>query len=135
MNSGPRAARLGQNKALALKIGKVGLLETLVFGEHERFINSRLGEDELEIEVRASAINLRDIVAAMGIIEDHKLGNECSGIVIREDSKVDETAFQSGDLVVAWGPGQGAHCTVVRRPAACATSREKCRFGLPLRCP
>ncbi|CAO1600411.1 hypothetical protein XANCAGTX0491_004101 [Xanthoria calcicola] len=118
VNSGARMEKLGQNRPLALQIGKVGLLETLVFGDDERLIDSNLEEDELEIEVKASAVNFRDIAAAMGIIDDYKLGDECSGIVTRKGNKVDDSAFQIGDRVVAWRPGQGAHCTVVRNPAS-----------------
>ncbi|KAL8718302.1 MAG: hypothetical protein Q9225_004544 [Loekoesia sp. 1 TL-2023] len=121
---------LGQNRPLALKIGKVGLLETLVFGDDEKLIDSQLGEDELEIEVKASAINFRDIAAAMGIIEDHKLGDECSGIVIRKGNKVDDSAFQVGDRVVAWRPGQGAHCAVVRNPASLCYKLGEMPFGV-----
>ena len=117
LNGEPRIERFGQERSLALSIGRVGLLETLVFADDEKLIDSSLEDDELEIEVRASAINFRDIAASMGIIEDHKLGDECSGIVIRKGSKVDDS-FQVGDHVVAWRPGQGAHCSIVRNPAS-----------------
>lgn len=130
VNSGARSGKLGQDKPLALKIGKVGLLETLVFGEDEKFMDSECGEDELEIEVKASAINFRDIAAAMGIIEDHKLGDECSGVVIRKGSKVDDAHFEIGDRVVAWRPGQGAHCTVVRNPASLCYKLGEMPFGI-----
>ncbi|KAI4105286.1 MAG: hypothetical protein L6R37_002834 [Teloschistes peruensis] len=130
VNSGARSERLGQDKPLALKIGRVGLLETLVFSEDERLMDSECGEDELEIEVKASAINFRDIAAAMGIIEDHKLGDECSGVVRRKGSKVDDADFEIGDRVVAWRPGQGAHCTVIRNPASLCYKLGEMPFGI-----
>ncbi|KAL8857831.1 MAG: hypothetical protein Q9178_005587 [Gyalolechia marmorata] len=130
VNSAARTDKLGQDKPLTLRIGKVGLLETLVFVEDERLIDSKCGEDELEIEVKASAINFRDIAAAMGIIEDHKLGDECSGIVIGKGSKVDDADFKIGDRVVAWRPGQGAHCTVVRNPASLCYKLGAIPFGI-----
>ncbi|GAD98579.1 polyketide synthase [Paecilomyces variotii No. 5] len=117
VNSQPRLESLG-SRPLALKIGKVGLLETLVFEEDDEIMDHELADDEIEIEVKASAINFRDIAASMGIIEDFKLGDECSGVVLRVGSKVDKTAFDVGDRVVAWRPGQGAHRTVVRNPAS-----------------
>lgn len=116
-NGEPKIEKFGQGRPLALKIGRVGLLETLVFSDDEKVIDSCLEDDELEIEVKASAINFRDIAASMGIIEDNKLGDECSGIVIRKGSKVHDS-FQVGDHVVAWRPGQGAHCSIVRNPAS-----------------
>ncbi|KAI9676095.1 MAG: putative Hybrid PKS-NRPS biosynthetic cluster [Caeruleum heppii] len=109
--------RFGQGQPLALKIGKVGLLETLVFGEDEEVVDSDLGPDDLEIEVKASAINFRDIAASMGIIDDYKLGDECAGIVVRKGANVVDGAFEIGDRVVAWRPGQGAHRSIVRNPA------------------
>ncbi|KAL9593844.1 MAG: hypothetical protein Q9219_007359 [cf. Caloplaca sp. 3 TL-2023] len=129
-NSGARLDKLGHNKPLALKIGKVGLLETLVFGDDEKLMDSKCGDDELEIEVKASAINFRDIAAAMGIIEDHKLGDECAGVVVRKGSKVDDADFEVGDRVVAWRPGQGAHCTFVRNPASLCYRLGEMPFGV-----
>ena len=114
----PRLERFGQERPLALKLGKVGLLDTLVFGEDEKLTDCDLREDEIEIEVKASAINFRDIAASMGIIEDDKLGDECAGVVIRKGDQVKDSAFQIGDRVVAWRPGQGAHCTIVRNHAS-----------------
>ncbi|KAK8013161.1 lovastatin nonaketide synthase [Apiospora marii] len=108
--------RFGEQGPLSLAIGKVGLLETLHFVEDSEFIDGTLGEDELEIEVKASAINFRDIAASMGIIDDHRLGDECAGIVTAVGSTVRD--FSIGDRVVAWRPGQGAHRSFVRNPAS-----------------
>lgn len=115
-----REARLEpfiQNRKLALKIGKVGLLETLAFGDDDDVLDHPLQDDEIEIEVKASAINFRDVAASMGIINEHNLGDECAGIVTRTGSQVPDSAFTIGDRVVAWRPGQGAHRSIVRNPA------------------
>ncbi|KAK7569271.1 hypothetical protein JOL62DRAFT_495686 [Phyllosticta paracitricarpa] len=114
----PRLEPFGERRPLALKIGKVGLLETLYFEEDEEILDNPLADDEIEIENKASAINFRDIASAMGIIEDYKLGDECAGIVIRTGSKVNPDDFKPGDRVVAWRPGQGAHRGIVRNPAS-----------------
>ena len=116
--SAPKLQRFGDGPPLALKIGKVGLLETLVFGIDEQIIDNDLADDEVEIEVKASAINFRDVAASIGIIDDYRLGDECSGVVLRTGSKVDSNAFQAGDRVVAWRPGQGAHQSIVRNSAS-----------------
>ena len=50
VNAEPRLEKFGQKRPLALKIGRVGLLETLVFGDDERLLDSHLGDDEIEIE-------------------------------------------------------------------------------------
>ncbi|KAI1812330.1 polyketide synthase [Poronia punctata] len=106
----------GERRPLQLTIGKPGLLETLHFQEDEEILTESLKPDEIEIEVRASAINFRDIAVSMGIIDDYKLGDECAGLVTAVGSQVE--GFDVGDHVVAWRPGQGAHRALVRNPAS-----------------
>ena len=108
----------GNGPPLVLKIGKVGLLETLVFSVDEEIVDTELADDEIEIDVKASAINFRDIAASVGIIDDYRLGDECSGVVRRVGHNVRSTDFQIGDRVVAFRPGQGAHRSIVRNPAS-----------------
>ncbi|KAK5987499.1 Hybrid PKS-NRPS synthetase pynA [Cladobotryum mycophilum] len=105
-----------ERNPLALRIGKVGLLETLYFGEDTITMDTQLGENEIEIETKASAVNFRDVAASMGIIEDFRLGDECSGIVTKVGAAV--KGFKAGDRAVALRPGQGAHKTIVRNPAS-----------------
>ncbi|GME30265.1 uncharacterized protein K452DRAFT_301651 [Neofusicoccum parvum] len=109
--------RSSGGRNLALKIGKTGLLDTLAFEEDEDLASPALDPDDLEIEVRASALNFRDIAASIGIIDDYRLGDEAAGVVLRVGSNVDPALFQAGDRVVAVRPGQGAHRSVVRNPA------------------
>ena len=119
-----------QSRPLALKIGKVGLLDSLAFGDDEQIIDEDLAHDEVEIEVRASAINFRDIAASLGIIDDYKLGDECAGIVRRTGNSVSATDFKNGDRVVAWRPGQGAHRSIVRNPAVYCQKLTDMPFGI-----
>lgn len=107
---------LGSDQPMALKVGKVGLLETLCFSHDEAVTGFDLAEHEVEIEVKASSISCRDVGAAVGLVDVHKLGDECAGFILRTGSKVSE--FEVGDRVVAWRPGQGAHRTIVRNPAS-----------------
>lgn len=106
----------GSDQPLSLKIGKVGLLDTLSFHNGNTMANSPLAEDEVEIEVKASAISSRDVAASVGSVDDCNLGDDCAGIVLRAGSNVMD--IRPGDRIVAWRPGQGAHCTVVRNPAS-----------------
>ena len=114
---GERLERFEQDRPLALKIGKVGLLDSLAFAEDEEILDNQLADDEVEIEVKASAINFRDVAASLGIIDDYKLGDECAGVVRRVGRSVNPFEFKAGDRVVAWRPGQGAHRSIVRNPA------------------
>ncbi|PHH63847.1 hypothetical protein CDD81_5404 [Ophiocordyceps australis] len=118
-NQEPRLEPFGTpdtQTALALRIGKVGLLETLHFGQDEQVEDTELGDEDVEVETRASSINFRDVAASMGIIEDSELGDECAGLCTRVGSRV--TGFKAGDRVVALRPGQGAHRSLVRNPAS-----------------
>ena len=118
-----------QDRPLALKIGKVGLLDSLAFADDEEILDGELGDDDVEIEVRASALNFRDVAASLGIIDDYKLGDECAGIVRHVGRFVDPTAFKPGDRVVAWRPGQGAHASIVRNPAVFCHKLRDMSFG------
>ena len=114
----PRLESFRQNpRNLALKIGRVGLLDSLVFEEDEFTMDPHLADDDVEIEVKASALNFRDIAASMGIIDDYRLGDECAGVVTRVGHSVQESCFKAGDRVIAFRPGQGAHRSIVRNPA------------------
>ena len=113
----PRLELFKQDRNLALKIGKVGLLDTLVFEDDEDTVESVIGADDVEVEVKASALNFRDLAASIGIIDDYRLGDECSGIITRTGRNVNEAEFRPGDRVLAFMPGQGAHRSIVRNPA------------------
>lgn len=117
-NRQPRLAPFksgGRN--LALKISKTGLLDTLAFEDDEEVASDELPDDHIEVEVRASALNFRDIAASMGIIDDYRLGDEAAGYVLRVGKAVPADQFQPGDRVIAVRPGQGAHRSIVRNPA------------------
>lgn len=113
----PRMQRFDSEPALSLQIGTVGLLETLRFVPDETILTQPLADNEVEIQVMATALNFRDIAATMGIVQDKNLGDECAGIVHRVGSAVDPSKFKLGDRVMACRPGQGAHATFVRQPA------------------
>lgn len=113
----PRLEPFKQDRNLALKIGKVGLLDTLVFEDDEDTMEPQVGDDDVEVEVKASALNFRDLAASIGIIDDYRLGDECSGIITRTGRNVNAADFRPGDRVLACMPGQGAHRSIVRNPA------------------
>lgn len=102
---------------MILEIEKMGLLETLHFVDDLEITTEVLGDTDVEVEVKASALNFRDVAIAMGIIQDSKLGDECAGVVVRVGSGVDPKLMAIGDRVIAWRPGQGAHGSFVRQSA------------------
>lgn len=93
-------------RALKLKIKNPGLLDTLQF-EDDLSVAEPLGADEVEVEVKASGINFRDIMISSGQMSDTSLGLECGGIVSRIGSNVSH--LKVGQRVAAWTDGNFSH--------------------------
>lgn len=90
-----------------LSFDKAGRLSSLCFKEQAL---PALKEHQILIEVKASALNFRDVLWAGGLLPDEalesgfagaSLGLECSGIVRAVGSKV--SRFKAGDEVMAFG--------------------------------
>ncbi|KAG8158602.1 hypothetical protein KVR01_011724 [Diaporthe batatas] len=105
-----REATVMPEEALRLTVGKPGLLDTLDYVEDDRLL-SDLASHEIEVQVKATGINFRDIMAAMGLIPMTVLGLEGSGIVTKVGSQA-ASHFGVGDRVSFMG--LGAHATRCR---------------------
>lgn len=81
---------------LSLKIESTGFLDTLHFAEDTNY-QLPLAEDEVEVEVRATGLNLKDCLIALGRVPGSTFGSECAGTVSRVGSLC---GFQPGDRVV-----------------------------------
>ncbi|KAM0522380.1 hypothetical protein ACHAPE_001969 [Trichoderma viride] len=90
-----------------------GVSESLYF-EADELRNNDLDKDEIEINVKASALSRRDVIARIGPESNAALDLEVSGIVLRVGEQV--TQFQAGDFVFAIAPG--THRTVLRAKAS-----------------
>lgn len=95
-----------------LAIGKQGMLDTLHFVEDQKADEAPLGDDELELEVKATGVNFRDIMTCMGLVASKGLGVEGSGVVLRTGINA-VGDFQRGDRVATLSMG-GAHATKTR---------------------
>ncbi|KAJ0335543.1 hypothetical protein COL922a_009083 [Colletotrichum nupharicola] len=105
-----RMVPLAQEKSrVRLAIGRPGLLDTLHFVKDERTLEP-LADTDVEISVRASSINFKDIMGAMGLVPVPMLGLEASGIVTRTGAAVNNVKV--GDRVAAHA--YGSHATVIR---------------------
>ncbi|KAI1307850.1 putative polyketide synthase [Xylaria venustula] len=96
-----------------LAIGTVGIMDTLCF-ERDHIPRTELKSDEVEIKVKATALNFREIMSVMGQIPDGLLGFDAAGVVLRTGSSV--TKFKIGDRVAM--SCHGAHRTVHRSKAS-----------------
>jgi zearalenone synthase (highly reducing iterative type I polyketide synthase) len=95
-----------------LTIGKPGLLDTLHFVSDASGPVTPLGDDEVELEVKATGVNFRDIMASMGLVPVKGLGQEASGVIIRAGRRA-ASSFKIGDRVSSLSTG-GTHATKTR---------------------
>ncbi|KFA49985.1 hypothetical protein S40293_05963 [Stachybotrys chartarum IBT 40293] len=78
---------------------------------------TELEPDFIEIETKATALNFREIMVAMGQMADTELGLDAAGIVRRVGSSISK--FKIGDKVIMMG--YGAHRVRHRAPASFCT--------------
>lgn len=98
--------------ALQLKVPEPRTLENLAWEPGHR----RTPEpDEIEIAVRASGLNFRDVLTALGMHRGTSavLGGECSGIVVAVGSGVHD--LQIGNRVMGYAPAGFSSYVTIRR--------------------
>ena len=123
----PEQASFKQSdRALALRIGTHGRLDTFRF-EDDPIYSRPLNADDVELEVKGVGLNFKDIMAAMGQLQELDLGLDCSGIVSRVGSGVEN--IKPGDRVMTWTPG--SFRSYVRSPASmCLQVPEDMSLGI-----
>ncbi|KAL6718615.1 hypothetical protein ACLMJK_002849 [Lecanora helva] len=99
--------------AQKLAVRHLGTLDSLCLEEDDLALLD-LGDDEVEIEVKATGLNFRDVMVALGQIPDRLLGFDASGVIIRVGKGAGQ--FKIGDRVCTLG--RGAHRTQFRNKAA-----------------
>jgi len=67
-------------RPLKLTISNPGFLDTLCFVDDEKPL-LELADDEIEIDIKASGLNFKDVILALGQLSGNHLGQECSGVV------------------------------------------------------
>lgn len=103
------------SRRLKMSVGTAGALDSLYFHD-DQDVSVNLGEHEIEIDVKATGMNFKDVVVAMGQLSQPYIGIECSGVVSRVGSKVESLGV--GDRVCAMS--HGAYSTVARCAATSA---------------
>ncbi|KAL8974140.1 MAG: hypothetical protein Q9197_001624 [Variospora fuerteventurae] len=101
-----------EGRELGLTMESVGALDSLVFVENVS-VEERLGNREVDVQVRASGLLFRDVLIASGLHDDTRFGLEFGGIVIDVGS---ETGLTCGQRICGWAYG----CTKTR--VRCTTS-------------
>ena len=83
-------------RALMLTIAIPGLLDTLRFTNDPTF-SLPLEPSEVLIKAKATGVNFKDVMVAMGQLPEKVLGQECSGIIHSVGSRVQD--MKAGDRV------------------------------------
>ena len=92
------STQMQKSKFRSLEVGTYGLLQTLRW-EQASFNDLHLADDEVLVEISSIGLNFRDVLIAMGQVEDTDgaLGSDGSGIVRQTGSKVED--LRIGDRV------------------------------------
>ncbi|KID74173.1 Reducing polyketide synthase hmp8 [Metarhizium brunneum] len=96
-------------EGLKLCMRQIGMLDSVCF-EPDLLALEPLEAGEVEVDVKASGVNFRDVMVALGQIPDRAFGFEGAGVVRRVHAS--ETRLRPGDRVVFLA--HGAHRTVHR---------------------
>jgi len=103
----PKQFRISKRRSSSFRVEcpSPGILDNLTFRETK---SQRARVHEVVIEVKAVALNFRDVMKALGIYpteneEDTLLGDECSGRILSVGKRVNH--LKKGDEVIALGPG------------------------------
>ncbi|KAK6853414.1 putative type I polyketide synthase [Apiospora arundinis] len=95
------------DRPLRLGINTPGLLDTLVFVDNLK-LREELGAECIEIEPKTMGLNFRDVMVAMGQLEEKNMGYECAGIITRIGSSAASHGYAVGDRVFCLLDGQWA---------------------------
>ena len=88
--------RWGETLPLKMHFSVPGLLDSLEFREdHSSY--GPLASDEAEIRLQAIGVNFKECLTALGRVNSDTFGSECSGIITRTGSDVND--FACGDRV------------------------------------
>lgn len=95
-----------KDRPLRLEVGIPGHLDTLVFvdDDNEDEVDA-LAPETVEIVPRAYGLSSRDVMAAMGQLQDRTMGLECAGVISRVGAEAQERGYNVGDRVMALLPG------------------------------
>ncbi|KAF1981618.1 hypothetical protein K402DRAFT_425261 [Aulographum hederae CBS 113979] len=114
------------SRALKLATDQPGILSALKFIDDPMYPQP-MKDDDVEIEIKASGLNFRDIMSAMGEVRGDTLGAEGAGVVSRVGKGV--TKCKIGDRVVFLSTYTGSFCTYARtQEAACVVMPDNLSF-------
>jgi hypothetical protein len=92
-----------EGKPLQLDMTRAGSLDSMNFIQPSWASNGQpLADDQVKIEIKASGLNFKDVLIALGSLPWQGLGRERSGIVVEVGRNL-KSQYQAGDKVLHWG--------------------------------
>lgn len=112
----PKPQKFCSNSQRPVKLAVVspGLLDTLCFVD-DTLAGTPVSRDEIEIKTKASGLNFRDVLIALGQDNADYIGMECAGFVTQAG---EDTSFHIGDRVACIAKGSFAAYTRCKAIAA-----------------
>jgi len=96
------------DRKIRLGVRKAGLLDSLVFVDDETTAG-QLPPDYVQIRPAAFGLNFRDVMVAMGQLDETRMGFECSGFISAIGSEAATLGFKIGEPVYAFLRGYFAN--------------------------
>ena len=108
-----------KSRPLQLQVRNPGMLDTIAFGDDGRdcLTSQHIVKDMVKVEPRAYGVNFRDVMVAMGQLEERVMGLECSGIITEVGSDASSRGLAVGDSVMCLldGPFASYACVPMSR--------------------
>ncbi|GME49943.1 Highly reducing polyketide synthase alt5 [Neofusicoccum parvum] len=101
----PHTLEQDPDRHITLTIESPGLLDTLYFAEDPNS-DATLDDDEVEIQVRATSLNFKDVMIALGQVPGDGFGFDGAGVVTQVGSS-NTSDLRPGDRVVFFAPSGG----------------------------
>ncbi|KAJ3493074.1 hypothetical protein NLG97_g4971 [Lecanicillium saksenae] len=108
------------DRTLELRAGTTGLLETLAFDDVDMNSANPLPPACIEVQPRAFGLNFRDVMAAMGQLQEKVMGLECAGVITRVGDEAASKGYKVGDRVFCLLIGQFQNVIQVPWTSACS---------------
>lgn len=96
------------SRNIRLSVGTPGLIDSLIFVNDDTIAGS-LPADHVQIKPAAFGLNFRDVMVAMGQLDETRMGFECSGFITAVGPEAAARGFAIGDRVYAFLRGYFAN--------------------------
>lgn len=105
----PRRELFNQpGRTLVWKPSALGLLSNLCFADEIK-MSDDVPNGMVEIEAKAFGLNFRDVMIALGQLDDTLVGHDCAGIITRLGKNTEESGLKIGDRVCGLAQGRFAN--------------------------